>query len=94
MNSSSGEEIHRVGRWVTVALQHRQVCLGTADDRDSALSYAGIMIVHYAAGQKVSEIWVPLGTDPSEADDEELIQRLRGALLWQAGKQPDTGPTP
>jgi hypothetical protein len=49
------------------------------------MSYAGILIAHYECGVKVFEAWLPLGVDPSEADDEELIQRLRGALLWQAG---------
>lgn len=50
------------------------------------MSYSGILISQYDCGIQVSEAWLPLGVDPSEADDEELIQRLRDALLWQAGK--------
>lgn len=77
------------GRRVVVTLQNRQVCLGSAEDADVKLSYAGILIVHYEGGVKVSETWLPLGGDPSEEDDELLIGQLRHALLWQAGKQPD-----
>ena len=92
----SRQDRNKKGRWVGVTLEQRQICLdgpkGTKDAKDteetpSQLSYQGILITHYDADAKVSEAWVPLGVDPSEADDEELIQQLRGALLWQAGRQ-------
>ena len=98
MNSSDGDPVAggtrstadraKAGRWVGLTLEQRQVCLDIADAMPSQLSYPGILITHYDAESKISEAWVPLGVDPSEADDEELIQQLRGALLWQAGKQP------
>ena len=77
--------MRREARWVCLTLQHRQICLDPSDEKCTKMSYAGILITHYECGVKVSEAWLPLGVDPSEADDEELIQRLRGALLWQAG---------
>ncbi|GAA4529698.1 hypothetical protein [Amycolatopsis samaneae] len=84
------------GRWVSVRLQHRQVRFGDETDEpagdepcaDVTVSYAGIVITGYEAGQKVSERWIPLGSDPSEEDDEYLIEQLREALLWQAGRPP------
>jgi hypothetical protein len=48
------------------------------------------VITSYAEGAKISERWLPLGVDPSEADDERLIEQLREALLWQAGRPPRT----
>ncbi|MCU1684405.1 MAG: hypothetical protein JWQ81_5144 [Amycolatopsis sp.] len=89
MNGSNGGDAGRDGRWVAVTLQNRQVCLDPADESGVKLSYAGILIVHYECGTKVSETWLPLGGDPSEEDDEQLIRQLREALLWQAGKRPD-----
>jgi hypothetical protein len=79
----------REGRWVGLTLEQRQVSLDTCDETPSQLSYPGILITHYDSEAKISEAWVPLGVDPSEADDEELIQQLRCALLWQADKQPN-----
>jgi hypothetical protein len=86
MNSSAGDWLRRTGRWVGLTLQRRQVCLDRSDEERTTMSYSGILISQYDCGMQVSEAWLPLGVDPSEADDEELIQRLRGALLWQAGK--------
>jgi hypothetical protein len=88
MNSSDGDPASQDGRWVGVTLEHRQVSLDPAGEVSDELSYAGILITHYDSREKISEAWVPLGVDPSEADDEELIQQLRGALLWQEGSQP------
>jgi hypothetical protein len=47
-------------------------------------------ITSYEAGRKVAQTWVPLGADPTEADDEQVIEHLRRALLWQARQLPDT----
>ncbi|WP_290058291.1 hypothetical protein [Amycolatopsis solani] len=91
--------IRPAGRWVSVRLQHRHVSFDEGceaeeppPDGDSAdeasLSYSGIVITGYDEGEKVSEQWIPLGVDPSEADDERLIEQLREALLWQAGRPP------
>ncbi|RSD25982.1 hypothetical protein [Amycolatopsis eburnea] len=91
--------IRPAGRWVSVRLQHRHVSFddgveaeeplpdGDCADEGS-LSYSGIVITGYDEGEKVSEQWIPLGVDPSEADDERLIEQLREALLWQARRPP------
>ncbi|MBB4685642.1 hypothetical protein [Amycolatopsis jiangsuensis] len=69
----------RSGRRASVCLQRRHVrCDG------AALSYAGILISRYDNGELVAQRWIPLGADPSEEDDELLIEQLRAALLWQA----------
>jgi hypothetical protein len=87
------------GRWVSVRLQHRHVSVDDGFEADeplpdgdcadeASLSYSGIVIAGYDRGEKVLERWIPLGVDPSEADDERLIGQLREALLWQAGRPP------
>ena len=87
------------GRWVSVRLQHRHVSFDEGFEADEplpdgdcadegSLSYSGIVITSYDQGAKISERWIPLGVDPSEADDERLIEQLREALLWQAGRPP------
>ncbi len=85
---------------MSVRLQHRHVSVGepvhepcpvveTADAADDeSVSYSGIVITSYDSGSKVDERWLPLGVDPSEADDERLIEQLREALLWQARRPP------
>ncbi|MFJ7218529.1 hypothetical protein SAMN05421837_11251 [Amycolatopsis pretoriensis] len=91
--------IRPAGRWVSVRLQHRHVSFDEGFEPDEplpdgdcadegSLSYSGIVITGYDEGSKVSERWIPLGVDPSEADDERLIGQLRDALLWQAGRPP------
>jgi hypothetical protein len=100
--TEDGAPIRPAGRWVSVRLQHRHVSFDdfaeageptpAADCADEeSLSYSGIVIASYEQGEKVSERWIPLGADPSEADDEQLIGRLRDALLWQAGRPPQPG---
>src|SRR3569833_436934 len=89
--------IRPAGRWVSVRLQHRHVSFEEGFEPDEplpdgdcadegSLSYSGIVITGYDEGAKVSERWIPLGTDPSEADDERLLGQLRAALLWQSGR--------
>jgi hypothetical protein len=84
MASSGCDPAEPGRRRVTIRLQHRQVCFGEPEEKRSKISYAGLLITNYEFGVKVTETWLPLGVDPSEADDEELIQKLRDALLWQA----------
>lgn len=91
MSSTDGDSARRAGRWVSVRLQHREVCVGECGEVDhelASVSYAGILITSFECGDKVGERWVPLGVDPSEADDEQLIEQLRDALLWQAKRPP------
>jgi hypothetical protein len=97
--SEEDAPIRPAGRWVSVRLQHRHVSFDEGFEADEplpdgdcadeeSLSYSGIVITGYDEGSKVSERWIPLGVDPSEADDERLIEQLREALLWQAGRPP------
>ncbi|MGW3964833.1 hypothetical protein ACWED2_33800 [Amycolatopsis sp. NPDC005003] len=99
--NEDGAPIRPAGRWVSVRLQHRHVSFDEGFEADEplpdgdcadegSLSYSGIVISSYDRGEKVSERWIPLGVDPSEADDERLIGQLREALLWQAGRPPLT----
>lgn len=98
--NEDGAPVRPAGRWVSVRLQHRHVSIdepvqepcpvaetGDAAD-DESVSYSGIVITSYEAGHLVGERWLPLGVDPSEADDEHLIEQLREALLWQARRPP------
>jgi hypothetical protein len=87
MASAEREPVCRPGRWVSVRLQHRDVRI-QGDSGDETVSYAGIVITSFENGTEVGERWIPLGVDPSEADDEQLIQQLRDALIWQARQPP------
>lgn len=87
MSSPGRDPVRPAGRWVSVRLQHRDVRIDVDTDEES-VSYAGIVITNYENGETVGERWIPLGVDPSEADDEQLIQQLRDALIWQARRPP------
>ncbi|MFC9256854.1 hypothetical protein ACFWMR_11750 [Amycolatopsis thailandensis] len=87
MTSAERDPVRRVGRWVSVRLQHRDVRI-QSDTAEESVSYAGIVITSFENGVEVGERWIPLGGDPSEADDEQLIQQLRDALIWQARRPP------
>ncbi|WP_409496373.1 hypothetical protein [Amycolatopsis sp. cmx-11-12] len=87
MTSAERDPVRRAGRWVSVRLQHRDVLI-QGDIGDERVSYAGIVITNFENGTEVGERWIPLGVDPSEADDEQLIQQLRDALIWQARRPP------
>ncbi|WP_033291900.1 hypothetical protein [Amycolatopsis jejuensis] len=90
--NGTDHDLQPPGRWVGVRLQHRHVRM---DDRRCTtaclggdaltVSYPGILISSYDRGALVGERWIPLGADPSEEDDEVLIEQLRVALLWQSG---------
>jgi hypothetical protein len=67
-------------RTVDLALSTRIVNLGC-----ELLAYPGVLIIRAVDGRPVAEEWLPVGDDPTEADDEHLITRLRAALLWQHG---------
>ncbi|GAA1955726.1 hypothetical protein [Amycolatopsis minnesotensis] len=70
-------------RSVTVRLERRCVRAGAGE----VLAYPGILLVRRVGGAQVGETWLPLGAEPSEADDEHLIRELHEALLWQSGRQ-------
>ncbi|WP_051173888.1 hypothetical protein [Amycolatopsis orientalis] len=57
----------------------------TVDDIDghpATLSYPGIALIHHHGDHVVGEVWLPVGEEPSFADDEALITALRTALSW------------
>ncbi|SEP50322.1 hypothetical protein [Amycolatopsis saalfeldensis] len=108
MGDADGGTTGPAGRWVSVRLQHRHVrvddqecppeCAPGRDAGESgetgelSMSYPGIVICSYDEGRLVGERWIPLGAEPSEEDDEVLIEQLRAAMLWQAGRPPQETP--
>ncbi|MGI8310346.1 hypothetical protein [Saccharopolyspora hattusasensis] len=48
-----------------------------------SVTYLGMPITRAVHGH--AEEWLPVGDDPTEADDEHAIQRLHAALCWQHG---------
>lgn len=78
-------------RRVVVRAQRREV-LGD-QEAGEILSYPGVGFVFYVGGRQVDESWVPVGDQPSTADDELLIEVLRSAVRWNetAGRPPRPG---
>ena len=72
-----------------MSVQHKQVTVDASDGTQVSVSYPGILLVGYEGGVEVCERWIPFGEDPTEEDDERLIEALHTALLWQQGE-----PTP
>lgn len=69
-------------RAVHVKVHLRQVTVRSGG-REVSLSYPGILLTGFEDGKQVCERWVPFGDDPSEEDDERLVEALHHALLWQ-----------
>ncbi|MFC3453428.1 hypothetical protein [Amycolatopsis speibonae] len=53
-----------------------------ADDGRVELSYPGISVVCRRQGEIVDRKWVPVGEEPTFADDEALIAILHAAWRW------------
>ena len=70
-------------RSVKMSVERKQVTVESPDGRQVSVSYPGILLVGYDGDTAVCERWVPFGEDPTEEDDERLIQALHAALLWQ-----------
>lgn len=70
------------GRAVQMKVHLRRVTV-VSGGRQVFLSYPGILLTGCEDGKQVCERWVPFGDDPSEEDDERLIEALHHALLWQ-----------
>ncbi|EME58832.1 hypothetical protein [Amycolatopsis decaplanina] len=51
-------------------------------DGGAALSYPGISVVRSEHGEIVDRTWVPVGEEPTFADDEALIAVLHAAWRW------------
>lgn len=69
-------------RAVSVEVHLRCVTVDIAGQAVS-LSYPGILLTGFEDGKRVCERWVPFGDDPTEEDDERLLQALHRAVLWQ-----------
>ncbi|GAB2975720.1 hypothetical protein LWP59_31985 [Amycolatopsis acidiphila] len=69
-------------RAVHVEVQLRHVTVD-AGGTPVSFSYPGILLTGSEDGEQVCERWVPFGDDPSDEDDERLVQALHQALLWQ-----------
>lgn len=83
-----------VARWVSYGLRAGHVRLG-----GETVTYDGFSVVRHEPGQPDDETWVPVGDEPSGADDEAMIAAMREALRWEvAGHMDSTGmdshPTP
>ncbi|WP_037313463.1 hypothetical protein [Amycolatopsis orientalis] len=65
-------------RVVQLRWESRQV----ATDVGTALSYAGISVIRRRHGEIVDRVWVPVGEEPTFADDEALIAALHDAWRW------------
>lgn len=66
-------------RSVRMSVQRKQVTV----ESGTSLSYPGILLIGFEDEEPVCERWVPFGDEPTEEDDERLIEELRGAMLWQ-----------
>ncbi|WP_243770199.1 hypothetical protein [Amycolatopsis acidicola] len=66
-----------------VTVHCRQVRVEAGDGRQVSLSYPGILLSGFEDGKAVCERWVPFGAEPTEEDDERLVEALHQALLWQ-----------
>ncbi|GAA4669611.1 MULTISPECIES: hypothetical protein [Amycolatopsis] len=71
-----------VERAVRVAVHLKRVTVDSGGCPVS-LAYPGILLTGYEDGRQVRERWVPFGDDPSEEDDERLVEALHHAVLWQ-----------
>ena len=47
------------------------------------LTYLGVALSYVRDGSLEHQIWVPVGEEPTFADDERLISALHQALLWR-----------
>ncbi len=69
-------------RRVTVGVSCRSVALDTAPGETRVLTYSGLVLTRHGSGEPRQETWLPMGEEPTEADDEALIAALHEALLW------------
>ncbi|WP_046199830.1 hypothetical protein [Amycolatopsis keratiniphila] len=66
-------------RVVQLRWEHRHVA---GDGGRAALSYPGISVVRRTEGEIVDHTWIPVGEEPTFADDEALITALHAAWRW------------
>jgi len=69
-------------RRVSLRASHHTVVLDTAPGHRSVLRYQGLALTRHVDREQLGEVWIPVGAEPMESDDEALIAALREALLW------------
>jgi hypothetical protein len=84
MDSAGDQVSGSPGRWVRILLRCREVRVEYPEGNPQTVYYSGILLTSFDGKERVAETWLPLGAEPSEADDERLINHLHEALLWQA----------
>lgn len=72
----------RRDRVVQLRLTDRTVAVDDVDGCPETLSYPGIALVHHHGDCVVGEVWLPVGEEPSFADDDALITALHMAFSW------------
>jgi hypothetical protein len=72
-------------RQVLVRAESRRVTVPGADGGTETLAYPGVTLTRVRAGAPDGELWLPMGDQPSEVDDEALVIALREAFLWRSG---------
>ncbi|WP_340682517.1 hypothetical protein LCL61_28105 [Amycolatopsis coloradensis] len=74
----------RPDRVVQLRWASKTVAIGDVDDQPETLSYSGISLVRRHGDHVVDEVWLPVGEEPTFADDEALITALRTAWSWSS----------
>jgi hypothetical protein len=69
-------------RAVQLSWESRTAVLDEGGSRPEEVSYPGVAVVHHHDGRVVEQTWVPVGDDPTFADDEALIAALHAAWHW------------
>ncbi|MEV6824145.1 hypothetical protein [Amycolatopsis sp. NPDC051102] len=72
-------------RQVLVRAEARHIAVPDADGATETLAYPGVTLTRVVAGVPDGELWLPMGDQPSEVDDEALVIALREAFLWRCG---------
>lgn len=69
-------------RAVQLHWESRTAVLDEDGSCQEEVSYPGVTVVHHHDGRIVEQTWVPVGEEPTFADDEALIAALRAAWCW------------
>ncbi|WIV60730.1 hypothetical protein [Amycolatopsis nalaikhensis] len=67
----------KLDRHVRLHASSRTIRIG-----DEVLRYAGVTVLRVENGKLIGQSWVPLGANPSYADDEALVATWHAALQW------------
>ncbi|MCR6490666.1 hypothetical protein M8542_48500 [Amycolatopsis sp. OK19-0408] len=77
-------------RQVRLRLETRVVPV--LDDGPATVEYDGISILCFEDDRLVGTTWVPVGDDPSYADDDALLAAWHAALRWSDFQWEQSGP--